>query len=64
MIISNCVQNNDGSLDFDFHVDANEASFLMDLAIKELVRRGVFSIATDVAQQELDLFKQEGGQVQ
>ena len=64
MIISNCVQSNDGSLDFDFHVDANEASFLMDLAIKELVRRGVFSIATDVAQQELDLFKQEGGQVQ
>jgi hypothetical protein len=51
-------------LDFDFHVDPNEASFLMDLAIKELVRRGVFSIATDVAQQELDLFKEEGGQVQ
>jgi hypothetical protein len=36
----------------------------MDLAIKELVRRGVFSIATDQAQQELDLFKNEGGQVQ
>ena len=64
MIISNCVQNNDGSLDFDFHVDANEASFLMDFAIKELVRRGVFEIATEAAEQELDLFKQEGGQVQ
>lgn len=64
MIISNCVQNNDGSLDFDFHVDANEASFLMDLAIKELVRRGVLTIATEAAQQELDLFKQDGGQVQ
>ena len=64
MIINNCVQNSDGSLDFDFHVDPNEASFLMDLAIKELVRRGVFSIATDQAQQELDLFKEEGGQVQ
>jgi hypothetical protein len=57
------VQNSDGSLDFDFHVDPNEASFLMDLAIKELVRRGVFSIATDVAQQELDLFKEDGGMV-
>jgi hypothetical protein len=57
------VQNSDGSLDFDFHVDSNEASFLMDLAIKELVRRGVFSIATDVAQQELDLFKEDGGMV-
>ena len=64
MIISNCVQNSDGSLDFDFHVDANEASFLMDLAIKELVRRGVLTIATETAQQELDLFKQDGGQVQ
>ena len=63
MIINNCVQNNDGSLDFDFHVEPNEASFLMDLAIKELVRRGVFSIATDVAQQELDLFKEDGGKV-
>jgi hypothetical protein len=63
MIINNCVQNSDGSLDFDFHVDPDEASFLMDLAIKELVRRGVFSIATDVAQQELDLFKGDGGMV-
>lgn len=63
MIISNCVQNSDGSLDFEFHVDANEASFLMDVAIKELVRRGVLSIATDTAQQELDLFTNEGGQL-
>ena len=63
MIRNNCIQNSDGSLDFDFHVDPNEASFLMDLAIKELVRRGVFSIATDVAQQELDLFKEDGGMV-
>jgi hypothetical protein len=57
------VQNKDGSLDFDFHVDANEASFLMDFSIKELVRRGVISVATDMAEQELDLFKQEGGNV-
>ena len=64
MIISNCVQNSDGSLDFDFHVDANEASFLMDYAIKELVRRGVFEIATEAAEQELEILKQEGGQVQ
>lgn len=64
MLISNCVQNKDGSLDFEFHVDANEAAFLMDYAIKELVRRGVFEVATDAAEQELNLFKQEGGQVQ
>ena len=63
MLISNCVQNKDGSLDFEFHVDAKEAAFLMDYAIKELVRRGVFEVATDVAQQELNLFKEEGGHV-
>jgi len=63
MIIKDCVQNDDGSLDFNFHVDAAEASFLMDFAIKELVRRGVFEVATDMVEQELDLFKQEGGQI-
>ena len=63
MIIRDCVQNKDGSLDFNFHVDPDEASFLMDFAIKELVRRGVFTVATDVVEQELDLFKQEGGMV-
>jgi hypothetical protein len=63
MLISNCVQNKDGSLDFEFHVDAKEAAFLMDYAIKELVRRGVFEVATDAVQQELDLFKEEGGHV-
>jgi len=57
------VQNKDGSLDFEFHVDAKEAAFLMDYAIKELVRRGVFEVATDQVQQELNLFKEEGGQV-
>ena len=63
MIITNCVQNKDGSLDFDFHVDANEASFLMDYAIKELVRRGVIKVATDAAEQELAILKEEGGHV-
>lgn len=63
MLISNCVQNKDGSLDFEFHVDAKEAAFLMDYAIKELVRRGVFEVATDQVQQELNLFKEEGGHV-
>jgi hypothetical protein len=63
MIITNCVQNSDGSLDFDFHVDAKEASFLMDFSIKELVRRGIIDVVTDAAEQELDLFKEEGGHV-
>ena len=64
MIISNCTQNKNGSLDFDFHVDPDEASFLMDFSIKELVRKGIFQIAANEAQQELDLFQNQGGQVQ
>jgi hypothetical protein len=64
MIISNCTQNKDGSLDFDFHVDPDEASFLMDFSIKELVRKGIFVIAANEAQQELNLFQEQGGQVQ
>ena len=64
MLISNCVKNEDGSYDFDFHVDNEEAAFLMDHAVKNLIHHGVIQINLDHAQQELDLFKQEGGQVQ
>ena len=51
MVIRNCVQHKDGSMDFDFHVDPEEGAFLMDFAIKELVRRGVFTVATDMVEQ-------------
>jgi hypothetical protein len=36
----------------------------MDFSIKELVRKGIFVIAANEAQQELDLFQNQGGQVQ
>lgn len=62
MNISNCVQNEDGSLDFDFHVDLNEAEFLMDFAIKALLEKGIISIEATEVQQQLDLFPEcEGG---
>ena len=63
MIINNCVQNPDGSLDFDFHVDPDEAAFLMDHAIKNLVHNGIIKINFDEAEQELEVFKQDGGKV-
>jgi len=63
MLISNCVVNEDGSYDFDFHVDPEEAAFLMDHAIKNLVHHGVINIASMDANQELDLFKKKGGKV-
>jgi hypothetical protein len=62
MRIENCVRNKeDGSLDFDFNVTEAEAAFLMDHAIKNLVFNGLIKISESDAQQELDLFKQEGG---
>lgn len=62
MNISKCVQNEDGSLDFDFHVDLNEAEFLMDFAIKALLERGIISIEASEEEQQLDLFPEcEGG---
>ena len=63
MLISNCVQNDDGSLDFDFHVEANEAAFLMDYAVKDLVHHGILKINVQDAEQELELYKEEGGKV-
>jgi len=60
--ISNCVQNEDGSLDFDFHVDADEASFLMDFAIKSLIHEGIIRVQPISEQQQYDLFPEtEGG---
>jgi hypothetical protein len=62
MNIKNCVQNDDGSLDFDFHVTPDEAEFLMDYAIKSLIQVGVLMIRPTETQQQLDLFPNcEGG---
>jgi hypothetical protein len=57
VLISNCVQSEDGSLDFDFHVDAEEAAFLMDFAIKSLIHNGIIKVTSEVEQSlQLDLF--------
>lgn len=68
MNISNCVQNDDGSLDFEFHVDQEEAAFLMDFAIKSLIHNGIIKITQDSQEVSLpdtyteDLFPEtEGG---
>ena len=62
MLIKNCVQNEDGSLDFDFHVDTEEAAYLMDYAIKSLVNSGIIKLQMNEYDQQLDLFENcEGG---
>jgi len=56
MIISNLVENSDGSKDFDFKVDKRESEFLLSYAIKALMREGVIKAALDEEfAQEVDL---------
>lgn len=70
MIIKNLRRNEDGSFDFDFKVDDKEAEFLMDHAIKNLIREGIIKIALDEdaeKQMSLDLEyldKEEGDMLQ
>ena len=62
MIIKNLKKNKDGSYDFDFSVDSVEAEFLMDHAIKNLIREGIIKTVLDekneLAQMEFDLDKE------
>ena len=53
MIIKNLVENEDGSVDFDFKVDKNENEFLINYAVKALTRLGVVS-TTAVASVDFD----------
>ena len=56
MIISNLVENSDGSNDFDFEVDKRESEFLLSYAIKALMREGIIKAALDEEySQEVDL---------
>lgn len=55
MEIKNLVENNDGSLDFDFKVDAKESEFLLAFAIKALIREGIIK----TGQEEFDLQQME-----
>lgn len=54
MIIKNLVKNDDGSYDFDFSVDKDEAEFLMDHAIKDLIRNGIIKVNEGDAEFQLE----------
>ena len=51
MDIKNLVENDDGSVDFDFKVDSKETEFLLTFAIKALIREGIIK----TGQEEFDL---------
>jgi hypothetical protein len=68
MIIKNCVELENGGYDFDFNVDEKEAAFLMDHAIKDLIRQGIIRVASEeeqfLAQAEVDDLIKDGGKLQ
>jgi len=55
MDIKNLVENEDGSVDFDFKVDKQETEFLLTFAIKALIREGIIK----TGQEEFDLQQME-----
>jgi hypothetical protein len=55
MDIKNLVENDDGSVDFDFKVDSKETEFLLTFAIKALIREGIIK----TGQEEFDIQQME-----
>ena len=53
MLIKNLRKNDDGSYDFDFSVSDVEAEFLMDHAIKDLIRAGIIKMNEGDAEFEI-----------
>lgn len=64
MIIKNLRKNEDGSYDFDFSVDEVEAEFLMDHAIKDLIRAGIIKMNEGDAEFEIQEDIKPGGTLQ
>jgi hypothetical protein len=57
------VQNKDGSLNFEFLVDNEEAAFLMDYAVKDLIHFGIISVHKQDEEQQVSLFPEDGDEV-
>ena len=56
MIIKNLIENDDGSVDFDFKVDKRETEFLLSYAIKALMREGIIKTSEEeFTETEIDL---------
>lgn len=57
------MQNDDGSLNFEFFVDRDEAAFLMDYAVKDLIHFGIISVKEQEDEQQISLFPNDGDEV-
>ena len=64
MIIKNLRKNEDGTYDFDFSVDNLEAEFLMDHAIKDLIRNGIIKVNESDAELEIRGMEENEGTLQ
>ena len=63
MIIKDFVENDDGSAEFKYSASPEEMAFLVSHAIHDLIIRGKIQVDTEMAEIELDLFKDDGGLV-
>jgi hypothetical protein len=59
MIIKNLKKGEDGSYDFDFTVSEDEAEFLMDYAIQNLIIEGLISVAGGKSDMELEFIERD-----
>ena len=57
------MQNEDGSLNFEFFVDRDEAAFLMDYAVKDLIHFGIISVKEQEDEQQISLFPTDADEV-
>lgn len=61
MILKNLRKNKDGSYDFDFSVSEDEAEFLLDYAIQDLIKQGIISLSEQSNDMELEFIERKEG---
>lgn len=65
MHIKKCSKRKDGSFKFEVEVNRDEAEYLFNYALNDLVKAGFMHVdLISEAEHELDLFKEDGGDLQ
>lgn len=62
MHIKKCSKNKDGSFKFEVDVNKDEAAYLFNYALNDLIKAGFMHVdLITEAEYELNLFKEDGG---
>lgn len=65
MHIKKCSKRKDGTFKFEVEVNRDEAEYLFNYALNDLVKAGFMHVdLISEAEHELDLFKEDGGDLQ